>query len=574
MRSLCLLNRRDLFAFFVRSISVPFYALLVSSAFASTIHVPREHQTIQSAIDAAQPGDTVLVEAGTYKEDLRLKSGVTLMSAGDKTRGKMGLKRAEATIIDGRGKAGSGAGVQMAEASTLDGFTISNVGVYDDVAWKKHHATQGEQQGYEEIGEPGRTGVSIIGVTCTVRNNIVHHNGNTGIGILGVPDRPSTPLVIHNTCYRNMGGGIGSMKGSTAVIRSNTCFENFYAGIGHSASSPLVVDNDCYDNVRGGIGISEGSSPIVRKNRCFRNRRAGIGIRTGSDTKPLIEDNDCYENDMAGIGIREEAAPIIRGNRSHHNKMTGIGSRTKASPIIIGNEVYENKLSGIGQQSGATTILIDNFSHHNKTSGIGFATCKKGRSTMLNNRVIDNAKVAVGINSGWNVDLRGNVLSRQGGLPPIVMVSEGSEVSFSDNTIEGGGVAGIRTSGVVRAENNQFNGTAFRKVGPPNFAVWALEGAQIELTNNTFHSWRNALHATKAEVSVIGNRVHKFHRAAFVIENPTSPADVIGNTASSDNAGSKVVSISGLTGVVADNKLTLKSEAEAPASEINEKPSP
>ena len=53
----------------------------------------------------------------------RLKPGITLKSAGDDTKGQLGLKRAEATIIDGGGKAGQGPGIAMAEGATLDGFT-------------------------------------------------------------------------------------------------------------------------------------------------------------------------------------------------------------------------------------------------------------------------------------------------------------------------------------------------------------------------------------------------------------------------------------------------------------------
>ena len=369
-----------------------------------------------------------------------------------------------------------------------------------------------------------------------------------------------TPLVVSNVCYRNMGGWHRSHEGGDGVIQGNTCFENFYAGIGHSASSPLVIDNECYSNVRGGIGISEGSSPVVRGNRCFGNRRAGIGIRTGSDTRPLVEDNDCYENDMAGIGIRQEAAPLIRGNRCYRNKLAGIGSRTKASPVIIENECFENDRSGIGQESEANTTLIGNNCHHNKASGVGFDACDSARSVLLDNRIIDNAKVAVGINAGWTVRLIGNVFSRQGGLPPIVMVDSGAEAEFTDNTIQGGGVAGIRTAGTVRVANNRFEGTAFRKTGPPNFAVWALEGSRVELSNNTFRSWRHALHATQVHVSVIRNTVHDFHRAAFVIDSPAAPADAIGNRAFTDDTEAELVVIDGAQGIVTDNRLKPASE--------------
>jgi parallel beta-helix repeat protein len=537
----------------------PFSAVVVlglcNLADAATLHVPEDYKSIQAAIDAASSGDSVLVVAGTYKERIRVKDGVTLKSAGDDTKGKLGLKRAEATIIDGGGELGKGAGVTMAQGATIDGFTVTNVGLYDDDEWKKHHATQGEHQSHEHIGEPGTPGIGAIGVTCTIRNNIVHHIGYTGIAIQGVKGERCSPHIDRNICYRNMGGGIGSMRKSTAVIEENICFQNFYAGIGHDDASPSVINNVCYENIRAGIGISEGSRPIVRGNKCYKNRRAGIGTRTGANTRPIIEDNECYENDMAGIGTREEASPIIRNNRCYKNKLAGIGSRTHATPTIIGNECYENGKTGIGQQGDAVTLLIGNHCHHNKAAGIGFAACKAGRSTVLNNRIIDNALVAIGINSGWTVRLSDNELSRKGGLPPIVMVFDGADATFTKNVIRGGGVAGIRVAGKIRAEDNEFAGTSLRRVGPPNFAIWALPGSDVTMRGNKIHGWRHGLHATEAGVSATNNTVSNFHSAAFVIQKSSSPADVYGNTAISKNSKDRVLSLSGKTGVVKNNEL-------------------
>ncbi|WP_395715986.1 right-handed parallel beta-helix repeat-containing protein [Prosthecobacter sp.] len=306
------------------------FVLLMLSAvccevFAATIHVPQDHASVQMAIDAAKPGDIVLVAAGTYREPLKLKPGVIVKSAGNDEKGKVGLKRAEATILEG--------GVEMAAKAVLDGFTVTGVGNYDEKLWQHHFDTQGNEQPHEHIGADGTPGIAVA-VECSVLNNIVHHIGYTGIAITG-----GSPRLAGNICYRNMGGGIGSMKGSTAIIEKNECFENFYAGIGCDASSPAIRDNFCHDNIRAGIGISEGSSPLVSGNRCHHNRRAGIGIRTGGATRPIVEHNLCRDNAMAGIGIEDGARPLLLENRLIDNKLVAIGVTGGSSAMIRDNEL-------------------------------------------------------------------------------------------------------------------------------------------------------------------------------------------------------------------------------------------
>ncbi len=516
----------------LRSRSVKVTATLVlslSHAMATELSVPAGFPTIQEAVNAGRPGDVVLVEPGTYRERVQLKERITLRSAGDDSPGKLGLARAEVTIIDGVGQPETSPGVAMAEGAVLDGFTVTGIGRYDDAEWQRHFNTRGNEQPHEQIGAPGVAGISIPGVNCEVRQNIVHHVGYTGIAITGVDGRVCVPLVVSNVCHRNMGGGIGSMNGSRAVIRGNLCFENFYAGIGHENASPLVELNRCHGNIRAGIGISEGASPIVRSNVCYLNRRAGIGVRTGSNTRPDIERNECRDNGMAGIGVEEEAEPTLRFNRCFRNVLAGIGARDHARPLILSNECFENGEAGIGLMTGRNTQVVSNHCHLNKAAGIGLAGAGTNSADLIANRLIENATVAVGINAGWAVTLNGNELVRTNGMPPLIMIFAGASAGLTNNTLRGGGVAAIRVSGQVTARNNRIAGTTLRRGGPPNYGVWALPGGTVEFSGNTVSGWRHALFAEGATITAQQNSVTDAVTAAFRIRGSGARVVVKGN---------------------------------------------
>jgi parallel beta-helix repeat protein len=502
---------------------------------------------------------------------------VTLKSAGDDSPGKLGLKRAEATILDGGGAEAKEPAIVMAEAAVLDGFMVTRVGLFDQKEYDTHYATQGENLP-DDRGAVGAgknfPAVSIADVTAVVRYCIVRDNGNAGIGCTG---KKNASWITKNVVYRNMGGGIGVADGARPTVEGNKCFNNLRSGIGNRNSAGLLLKNECFDNVRAGIGIREGAKPIVHGNKCYKNRRAGIGCRI-EGTAPSIEDNDCYENGMAGIGSRDGAAPLIRGNRCYDNTLAGIGSRDGACPIIFGNkcyrnkeagigtqlgakafiahnECYKNEKAGIGQRSDAVTILGGNYVHHNKQAGIGYEECKAGKSTVVHNKVIDNDLVAVGIHAGWKVRLASNELSRKDGLPPIVMVFKGSEAEFSDNVIRGSGVAGIRTEGTVRIVNNRFECPSLRKGGgPPQFAVWGLPGAGIVFVENKVNGWRHALVAEKAAVIASHNEVSGYWQVGIQVSQPTAPVTAISNVFWSES-GHPGINIMGEQGIVEDNRI-------------------
>jgi parallel beta-helix repeat protein len=507
-----------------------FASCTAQPALAAMIRVPQDHKTLQAAIDVAQPGDTILVAPGKYQERLRLKPGILLRSAGDDAKGTDGLKRAEATIIDGSGKAGKTSGVVMAEGSTLDGFTITSVGVYDQAIWKKRFDSHGEELSDEEgsVQAEGTTpAISIQGVNGTVSHCVVHHNGDVGIAVICKEKTTTAPLIVGNAVYRNMGGGIGVAEGAEPIIRGNTCKENLRAGIGCRKANPIITDNQCFQNIRAGIGCREGSKPVLPGNKCFKNRRAGIGIRM-EGTAPVVEGNECYENDMAGIGCRDRASPILRNNVCRKNKRAGIGCRDGANPLIVGNESRDNDMSGIGLRGKAV-------------------------ATIQRNKCVDNKLVAIGVTEGSTATITENEVSRTGGQPPLIAVKDGSTATIKDNRMTGGEVAAVLVQGKATVSGNTFRGVGAKQGN----AVWVWEKATATITDNSFDGYRTAVSASKATVVITGNHIKGFQETAILVRDSQNPAHVFGNTATSSDPKAKVVEVRGPSGVVADNTVNL-----------------
>ena len=82
-------------------------------------------------------------------------------------------------------------------------------------------------------------------------------------------------------------------------------------------------------------------------------------------------------------------------------------------------------------------------------------------------------------------------MSRSGGMPPLVMIFEGSRAELTDNELTGGGVASIRCAGTVLAEGNVIKPDAGSKGGRgPSSAIWALPGAEVVAHGNEFLGWQ------------------------------------------------------------------------------------
>jgi parallel beta-helix repeat protein len=94
--------------------SVAFDAVYVTAS-PKTIRVPQDYQTIQEAINWASAGDTIMVAAGTYHENVVVREAVSIIGEDRNT-----------TIIDGGGSEIEPVVSIEANNVSFTGFTIQN----------------------------------------------------------------------------------------------------------------------------------------------------------------------------------------------------------------------------------------------------------------------------------------------------------------------------------------------------------------------------------------------------------------------------------------------------------------
>ncbi|MFO0938785.1 MAG: right-handed parallel beta-helix repeat-containing protein [Gemmataceae bacterium] len=296
------------------------------------------YTTIQSAVDAASPGDTILVAKGTYPEQVTIPKGdnnLTIRSA------VSGAAIIEAPAV----MTGTKAIVEVdgAQHVTIRGFTIT--GPSADVDF----------------------GIQVTnGGSATIRNNVITKIRNatlsgvqTGIAIVigGSNNATGTANIFNNvlTDYQK-GGIIVANAGSKASIENNR--------IVGAGPTDIIAQN--------GIQISDGAAARIEDNLITNNNYTGADVTA------------------AGIIVADSSNVRIEENRLDANQTGILIEGTALAVRIIENRITNSILDGISLDGANGVYVGDNISTGNGEDGIQIVDTTN--ATLTGNRLSKNGR--------------------------------------------------------------------------------------------------------------------------------------------------------------------------------------
>jgi parallel beta-helix repeat protein len=199
-------------------------------AIGAVIRVPEDYKTIQGAIDAANPGDTITIAPSIYHESLIINKTLTIL-------GRMGSEPVFA---------GGGTGIAITLLSGASGTIVAGITI---TSWDQGVliVNANNCEIYSTImSQMNKNGITVMG-TNAVNNNIYSNIFQNNAIAVNLTASSTSNTFYKNIIVSNVNVGL-DLESSGNIIYANTISEN-YIGVNITNSNGNVIyHNDFIDN--------------------------------------------------------------------------------------------------------------------------------------------------------------------------------------------------------------------------------------------------------------------------------------------------------------------------------------
>jgi parallel beta-helix repeat protein len=362
--------------------------------------------TITGALQAANPGDTIRVHPGNYREAIEItKDNITLEGVNP-----------SAVLLAPSDLASNDFAllwVNGATGVTIRGLTVD--GLYDGGFTQVQDKLLGLHAGIF-VGNGGSATIVQNHIT-DVRDNPPNTTADDGFAVLvgsssDVLNTTGTAVIAGNTIdnYGRVGIDVAN-TGSSAAIRNN--------GV---TGLPLTLANQYVSQI--GILTEQGGTATVTSNRVSQNVQTiangfafgmellgpgadisavhnmvsgnTLGIVLALTQGAVVTGNHVFGNTGDGIDLVSASGVTLAGNTADHNGGNGIALFGVTGSLVVGNRARLNGGDGLFADAGSTgnTFLLNAlrangvFDAEDDSAGTG--TAETGNTWLLNRGRTDN----------------------------------------------------------------------------------------------------------------------------------------------------------------------------------------
>jgi len=326
------------------------------------INVPSELQTIQSAINCANNGDTVIIDIGTYYENIDFIGKNIIVASKYLTTG-------DSSYISN---------------TIIDGNQISHVVKF----------TNGETNSAKLIG---------LSITNGFANGTFGSYETDGGGIVCYNSSPTLKyLKIYNNSSQDdngsAGGGIhceycDAIMDHLEVYNNNAADYHGGGGIHMSHGNPIISNSDIYSNITSGPGagirIDDSSNPII-SNVILRDHSDGVAMEIGHSSNPVLQ-NVIIANNTGGAIHCETSAYLtllnsVIYNNDEYNSSWGVFAFDNWADLKVINSIFvQNNGLVIRNRPSSPGDMDIQFCLFYENTGDNFENCGDYLETLVTN---------------------------------------------------------------------------------------------------------------------------------------------------------------------------------------------